>query len=717
MSVPSAPPPELYLNRELSQLAFNARVLELAEDASLPLLERFRFLSIATSNLDEFFEIRVAGLQKQVEVGGATPGLEGLTPQEVLGRISIDAHAMVDRQYRLLQDELLPGLVREKIRLLRKAEWSDEQAEWVRRYFEGQLLPVVSPIRLDPAHPFPRVLNKALHFIIEVEGQDAFGSQGGMAVLNAPRHLPRLLRLPGPAGSHDFALLSAVIQAHAGDLFPGMSVTSCHSFRVTRNSELLVDSEEVEDLRSALQGELTARRYGDEVRLEVSAACPETTSRFLLEQFDLGEADLYRLDGPLNLGRLIVLPDLVDRPDLKYPAFSPSLPPRLTPGGDLFAEIAKNDVLLHHPFHSFTVVLDLLRQAAADPDVVAIKQTLYRAGEESVLEDALLSAAHAGKVVTVVVELRARFDEAANISLADRLAAAGAQVVYGVVGYKTHAKMLMVVRREGGVLKRYVHLATGNYHARTARLYTDLGLLTCAPEIGEDVHKIFLQLTGLGATPDLKKLLQAPFGLRPTLLRYIGNEATAARAGKPARIVAKMNSLTDPAIIEALCDASRAGVEIDLVVRGICCLRPGVQGASEKVRVRSVLGRFLEHTRIFYFENGGTPRVLLGSADWMVRNMQGRVEICFPIEDPKLRQQALDQALWPYLKDEAGTWLLDKDGRYQRLVATSATPFSVQASLISAVADGGAPILPEDTPRRRRSQRRRSNRRAPRPTE
>ncbi|HSR62644.1 MAG TPA: polyphosphate kinase 1, partial [Gammaproteobacteria bacterium] len=492
--------PELYINRELSLIEFNRRVFEQARDKSIPLLERLRFLCIASTNLDEFFEIRVAGLKQQVKYGSVQTGPDNLTPVELLKRISDIVHELVDVQYKHLNDVLIPALEKEKIRILRRANWKPKLSRWVKRYFNRELLPVLSPIALDPAHPFPRVLNKNLYFIVSLEGKDAFGRDSGLAIVQAPRSLPRTIHVPREhsTGNHDFLLLSSVIHANVGDLFPGMKATGCYQFRVTRNSDLFVDDEEVDDLLRALEGELPSRRFNDAVRLEVADNCPEEVSNFLLRQFSIGSEDLYRVNGPVNLNRLQEIYDLVDRPDLVYPGFTPDLPPRLVKNADIFESLHNGDILLHHPLQSFVPVIDFLRQAAADQNVLSIKQTLYRTGDDSVIVDALKDAARSGKEVTVVIELRARFDEEANIELANDLQEAGAHVVYGVVGYKTHAKMIMVVRREGRRLRRYVHLGTGNYHARTARLYTDYGLLTCDQAVGEDVNKIFHQLTGMG---------------------------------------------------------------------------------------------------------------------------------------------------------------------------------------------------------------------------
>lgn len=676
--------PELYINRELSLIEFNRRVFEQARDKSIPLLERLRFLCIASTNLDEFFEIRVAGLKQQVKYGSVQTGPDNLTPVELLKRISDIVHELVDVQYKHLNDVLIPALEKEKIRILRRANWKPKLSRWVKRYFNRELLPVLSPIALDPAHPFPRVLNKNLYFIVSLEGKDAFGRDSGLAIVQAPRSLPRTIHVPREhsTGNHDFLLLSSVIHANVGDLFPGMKATGCYQFRVTRNSDLFVDDEEVDDLLRALEGELPSRRFNDAVRLEVADNCPEEVSNFLLRQFSIGSEDLYRVNGPVNLNRLQEIYDLVDRPDLVYPGFTPDLPPRLVKNADIFESLHNGDILLHHPLQSFVPVIDFLRQAAADQNVLSIKQTLYRTGDDSVIVDALKDAARSGKEVTVVIELRARFDEEANIELANDLQEAGAHVVYGVVGYKTHAKMIMVVRREGRRLRRYVHLGTGNYHARTARLYTDYGLLTCDQAVGEDVNKIFHQLTGMGRTSKLKKLLHAPFTLHKAIMSYIQAEIDNARAGKEARIIAKMNALVEPEVIRKLYEASCAGVKIDLIVRGMCCLRPGVAGVSENIHVRSIIGRFLEHTRVFYFYHGGEELLYCSSADWMPRNFFNRVETCFPIEEKRPRDQVMTRGLLNYLSDNTQAWILQQDGSYKRAKQGSHKPRSAQQSLL-----------------------------------
>ncbi|MGQ0657425.1 MAG: polyphosphate kinase 1 [Chromatiales bacterium] len=676
--------PDLYINRELSALEFNRRVLDLAKDESLPLLERLKFLCIVSTNLDEFFEIRVSGLKQQAVFGSAQRAPDQMSPAEQLKRISESAHSLVAEQYRVLNEVLIPRLAGENIRFPRRADWGARLADWVKRYFHRDLLPVLSPIGLDPAHPFPKILNKSLNFMVSLEGKDAFGRSSGIAIVQAPRSLPRVINVPESyaEGPHDFVFLSSVIHAHVGDLFPGMTVTGCYQFRVTRDSDLFVDDEEVDDLLRALKGELPSRRFGDAVRIEIADNCPPEMMSFLLAEFDLSEEDFYRVNGPVNLSRLMAIHDLVDRPDLKFTPFTPGLPKRLDTDKDIFETIRKNDLLLHHPFQSFVPVVDFIRQAANDPQVLAIKQTLYRTGADSVVAQALIEAARKGKEITVVIELRARFDEEANIELADQLQEAGAHVVYGVVGYKTHAKLALVVRREERQLKRYVHLGTGNYHTRTARLYTDFGVLTSDTAICEDVHKVFQQLTALGRPGKLKKLLQSPFTLHKGMVDLIRKEAELANTGKPARIMARMNQLTDPSIIRELYQASQSGVKIDLIVRGVCVLRPGAKGISDNIQVRSIVGRFLEHSRVFYFHNDGEPRVFMSSADWMERNLYRRVEVCFPVEDKRLLARVVDEALTIYLADNVNAWVLQQDGAYKRLNPGSHKPRSAQATLL-----------------------------------
>lgn len=681
--------PGLYINRELSLLAFNQRVLALGSDPETPLLERVRFLAICSRNLDEFFEVRVAGLRQQIEHGLSTTGPDGLTPREQLKRISQRAHQLVSDQYQLLNDELLPTLESEGIRVLRRAAWTSRQRKWLAKYFRDSVLPVLSPIGLDPAHPFPRIFNKALTFVVSLEGQDAFGRGSGIAVVRVPRSLPRLITLPDAVakGPHDLTLLSSVIHANVGDLFPGMRVTGCFQFRVTRNSDLWVDEEEVDDLLHALKGELADRHYGAAVRLEVADNCPPDMTDFLLAEFHLGEQQLYRVNGPVNLNRLMELPSLVDRPDLKYPQQVPGLPTMLQSARDMFEVLRREDVLLHHPFEAFTPVVELLKQAASDPNVVAIKQTLYRTSTRSKITEALIEAARNGKEVTVVVEIKARFDEAANIALATSLQDAGANVVYGIVGHKTHAKMLLVVRREGTKLQHYAHVGTGNYHTGTARLYTDFGLMTSDPAITGDVQNIFSVLTGLQQMPRLRRVLHAPFTLHKRLLKLIDDERKNARKGKSARIIAKMNSLTEPSVIQALYRASQSGVEIDLIVRGICCLRPGVPGVSETIRVRSIVGRFLEHSRVLYFHADGEKKVFIASADWMGRNLFRRVETCVPVLNAVLKKRVIQEALETYLADNTHAWELDDEHGYKRTRPGKRKPISAQSQLIQRLGD------------------------------
>jgi polyphosphate kinase len=658
---------EHFLNRELSLLAFNRRVLAQAADDRVPLLERLRFLCIVSSNLDEFFEIRVAGLKEQIKLASHTASADGLPPQDVFRRVTEQAHELIAEQYSLLNDTILPALAAEGIVFVRRSLWDDNQRAWILDYFRREVMPVLTPIGLDPSHPFPRVLNKSLNFAVELEGTDAFGRNSGAAIVQAPRALPRVIQLPKELCGVDFGFvfLSSVMHEYVDELFTGMNVLGCYQFRVTRNSDLFVDDEEVKNLRIALQGELPQRHFGDAVRLEVADNCSEVMTEFLLQQFDLERRDLYRVPGIVNLVRLMSVPDQVDRPDLMYPPFQPGLPKVLAKRYDIFASIRKHDILIHHPFQSFSPVIQLLQQASEDPQVVAIKMTVYRTGTDSVLMEHLLRAAEKGKEVTVVVELMARFDEEANLSIAARLEQVGAHVVYGVVGYKTHAKMLMVLRREDHGYRRYIHLGTGNYHPRTTRFYTDFGLLTANPEIGDDVNEVFKQLTGLGKAGALKHLWQAPFSLHPKMLDAIRGEIDAARAGQPARIIAKMNSLLEPEIIEALYEASAAGVSIDLIVRGVCSLRPGVKGLSENIRVRSVIGRFLEHHRIFYFHGGGRQDIYLSSADWMERNFFRRIEISFPVLDPKLKSRVLKEGLKSYLADNCQSWEMSGAGDYR----------------------------------------------------
>jgi polyphosphate kinase len=676
--------PEHYINRELSFLDFNYRVLAQAHDESLPLLERIRFLGISCSNLDEFFEIRVAGLKQRLELGSLGAGPDGVSVPEQMIAIRQRALALVKDQYELLNQLVFPALAAQRIQFVNARTITAEQRVWVGDYFSQEVEPVLTPLGLDPARPFPRIQNKSLNFVVRLSGKDAFGRDAELAVVQVPRSLPRIIRLPQSAeagGVTHFVFLSAVISTFIAQLFSGMAVEGAWQFRVTRNSDLFVDDDEVDNLLRAIEGELAQRRYGAAVRLETSLDCPADITNFLLRHFALTREDLYQVNGPVNLNRLMAIYDLVDRPDLKYAPFTPSIPKRLAAKEDIFAVMRDADFLLHHPFESFAPVIDLLRQSASDPDVLAIKQTLYRAGPQSPVVDALVDAARAGKEVTVIIELMARFDEAANIQLATRLQEAGAHVMYGVVGYKTHAKLIMVVRRESGKLRRYCHFGTGNYHPNTARVYTDYGLFTCDPAMGEDLHELFLQLTSPTRVATMQKILQSPFTLLESLLEKTRRETALARQGKPARIIAKMNALIEPQIIQMLYQASMAGVKIDLIVRGICALRPGVRGLSENIRVRSVIGRFLEHSRVFYFLNDGSPELYCASADWMERNFFRRIEVGFPIDRKQHRDRILED-LETYLADNTQAWALGEDGTYQRVIAGDAPATSAQAVLL-----------------------------------
>ncbi|MDD2945894.1 MULTISPECIES: polyphosphate kinase 1 [unclassified Acinetobacter] len=653
-----------YINRELSILDFHLRVLEQAVDPLHPLLDRMNFLLIFSRNLDEFFEIRVAGVMEQLDLGNESRSPDGLTPKQVLDIISKTTHEAIDRQYRILNEQILPKLREEDICFLRRGELTPAQSAWIKKYFQEQVAPVLTPISLDPAHPFPRLVNKSLNFIVTLEGKDAFGRQIDLAVVPAPRSLPRVVRLPDEltGGKEHHVMLSAIIHEHVSDLFPGMTATGCYQFRVTRNADLALN-EDVEDLAKALKGELNSRRFGRAVRLEVTHNCPKHIYDYLLDEFDLEEEQLYKVDGPVNLARLL---SNFKRPHLRYDSHTPIIPKVLRKSENIFSAMQKQDILLHHPFESFAPVINLLREAARDPQVLAIKQTLYRSGPDSEIVQVLAEAARNGKEVTAVIELRARFDEESNIEVANVLQEAGAVVVYGIVGYKTHAKMILVVRRENNKLVRYVHLGTGNYHAGNARIYTDYGLLTTDKELCEDVHRIFQELTGMGKMAKLKKLLHAPFTLHAQLINFIDDEIANAKAGKPAQIIVKVNALTEMQLINKLYEASQAGVQIDLIIRSICCLRPGLPDLSENIRVRSIVGRFLEHTRVYYFLNGGDSRIYCSSADWMDRNLFNRVEACFPIEDAALKKRIYQQGLLNYLKDNQQAWLLQSDGTWLR---------------------------------------------------
>ena len=675
--------PELYFNRELSLLEFNKRVLAQAKDEKVPLLERLNYLCISCSNLDEFFEVRVASVIQMAAIDPKAVGQDGLTPSEQLELIAVHAHQLVEEQYKILNEILIPQLATKNIHFVRRKEWTETQHKWLEAYFNDELLPILTPVGLDSAHPFPRILNKSLNFIISLTGKDAFGRNSGRAILRAPRALPRIIQLPADEtanGAANFVFLSSIIHAFVDQLFNGMNVKGCYQFRVTRNSDFFVDDDAIDDLLLAVKGELAMRNYGDEVRLEIDAKCPDETVTFLLNRFEMPRDCLFLVDGPVNLNRIQEINALIGRPELKFPSFKPVVPQQLERNKDMFAAIKRHDILLHHPFESFSPVVEFIRQAAVSPDVLAIKQTLYRT--DSPIVSALINAARAGKVVTVVIELRARFDEKANIDLAAKLQEAAVHVVYGVVGYKTHAKMCLVLKREGKQLRNYVHLGTGNYHPKTAQVYTDYGLFSCDKELGEDVRRVFAQLTSLGKVTKLNKLLQSPFTLHSGLIEKIEREILHAKNGKPAKIIIQVNAIVEEKSIQALYRASQAGVVVKLIVRGVCCLKPGILGVSENIEVRSIIGRFLEHARVYAFENGGEWEVFASSADLMNRNMFRRVEICFPIENKKLQNRVL-QNLNLYLKDNTQSWLLQSNGNYQQLKkADTEEPFQAQAELM-----------------------------------
>ncbi|WP_440826236.1 polyphosphate kinase 1 [Psychrobacter cryohalolentis] len=690
--------PSSYINRDLSLLQFHLRVLAQAADPHHPLLERLFFLMIFSSNIDEFFEIRVAGIMQKLNLGDVSTSVHGMRPSEILNEISAVTHDAIAEQYRILNEDILPALALEDIRYLKRDELNSEQSAWMKRYFTEQVSPVLTPISIDPAHPFPRLVNKSLNFIATLEGKDAFGRDINLAIVPAPRSLPRVIRLPDEltGGKEHHVMLSAIIHEHIGELFPGMNVTGCHQFRLTRNADLDL-ADDVDDIAKALEGELENRRFGDKVRLEVTTECPTPISDYLLNEFELHDNQLYRVNGPVNLTRLLFDFNI---PALRYQPFTHVIPKpfrrevdKLDKATSMFAAMRKGDVLAHHPFHAFSPIINLLWQAASDPKVLAIKQTLYRSGTNSEIVKALAAAARNGKEVTAVIELRARFDEASNIAVANYLQEAGAVVVYGIVGYKTHAKLMLIVRREEGKMRRYVHLGTGNYHAANAKVYTDYGLFSADPDISEDVHKIFQELTGMGKPANLKKLLHAPFTLHDKLMSFIDDEITHAKAGKRAHIIVKVNALTERRLIDKLYDASQAGVKIELILRSICCLRPQVKGLSENITVRSVIGRFLEHTRIYYFYNDGNERLYCGSADWMDRNLFHRVEVAFPIEDKKLSKQIYQDGLLSYLQDNKQAWTLSGDGNWQRTKPAADEALHIaQEHLLKVINRVGEPV-------------------------
>ncbi len=676
-----------YFNRDLSVLEFNRRVLALSDDPHVPLLERLRFLTIVSSNLDEFFEVRVAGLMQRRKYGAGPLGPDALSPDEEMAAVSSAAHEIIAAQYACLNERLIPALAQEGIRLLRRREWQAAQRKWISEYFHQEVFPLLTPLSLDPAHPFPKVQNKGLNFAIVLEGRDAYGRHSPIAIVQAPRILPRIIQLPRElAGPFDFVFLSSVIHENIEALFPGLQIRGFYQFRVTRNSELFVDEEEVDNLLDALADELTTRPFGEAVRLEVASNCPRDVHLHLLRHFGLQEESLYTLSGPVNLSRMAAIIDMVSRPDLLYPPLSPGTPSRCLRSEEIFAQLRSSPVLLHHPYQSFTPVVDFIRQAASDPQVLGIKQTLYRTTPDSPIVQALMDAAVAGKQVTAVVELKARFDEANNIRLAEELESVGVQVVYGVVKHKVHAKMALVLRREDDGIRMYGHMGTGNYHPRNARIYTDLSLLTADPAITADMNALFMHITGMGQAPRLQRLLQSPFTLFSGLRERIAAEAAL---GKNGRIIARVNALTDPDLIRDLYDASQAGVQIDLIVRGSCALRPKIPEVSDNIRVISVVGRFLEHSRVYYFGHNGHPEVWIASADWMGRNFFRRLETAVPLQEPDLVKRVYQESLALYLEDRCNAWEMQSDGSYRPLRSTPDHPCqSAQDLLLSLYGRG-----------------------------
>ncbi len=686
-----------YLHTELSLLAFNERVLNMALNPDTPLLEQLKFLCIFSSNMDEYFEIRVSGLKAKAQSNLSAEGIDGLSPQIALQQINAKAQQLVKLQYETLNTSVLPRLKEHGVDFLLPERWSPEQQKWLKQYFKREVLPILTPIRLDSAHPFPITINKGLGIVVDLHDPDR-DEKHNIAVVPATRSLPRVIKLPEELSEseYEFVYLSSIIHAHINLIFRNVEVLGCYQFRITRNSDLYVDHEEVEDLAHALEGELPSRLLGEAIRLEVSQDCPKRIIKFLQDHFQLEKDFIYHVDGPVNLNRLINLPEQVNRPQIKYQNFTPSIPDSLSQQTDIFKSINHSDILLHHPYQSFTPVVELLRQAASDPNVLVIKQTLYRTGPDSIVIQHLSDAARSGKEVTVIVELMARFDEQNNLATAHKLQAAGAHVVYGMVGKKTHAKMLMIVRKEGKKLKRYVHLGTGNYHQGNTRIYTDYGLLTNNKAITQDVHELFMQLTAQGPNPELQKLFQSPIGISEMLQTCIALEIENALAAKPARIILKINSLSSKTIIDSLYQASQAGVEIDLIVRGICCLKPSLKGLSDNIRVRSIIGRFLEHERIFYFENWSDTenpqKVFLSSADIMPRNLNNRIEQCTPIENIDLKSVIIND-LHCYLEDNTSSWLMKEDGSYslintnQPAKNTSEKKHNAQQSLLEQYAN------------------------------
>ncbi|OCH99087.1 RNA degradosome polyphosphate kinase [Legionella jamestowniensis] len=681
--------PEYYINREFTALAFNERILQFAKNERVPLLERMRFLCICSGNLDEFFEIRVAGLKEKIALSSRKTYIDGLQANEIFSQLSKKVHLLTDELYHIFNKQLLPAMKKENIHFLTAEEWTDDIHLWAKHYFKNEILPIVSPIALDLAHPFPRLFNKSLNFIISLRGKDAFDRNIDYAVVHAPRSLPRLIHLPSElcdAGSTRFVYLSSIIETHIHSLFPGMEINGCYTFRLTRNSDLFLREEEIEDLAVAVQRELFSRHYGHVVRLEVDKRCPAHIVDFLLQKHHLHHEDAYHCDGPVNFQRYFSVINRIDKPDLNYPPLSTQYPAVIHQKRSIFTTLDEQDILLHHPYQSYDVVIDFVRQAASDPNVLAIKQTLYRTHSESIMVKALVEAARSGKEVTAVVELRARFDEESNLRLASHLHQAGVLVLYGVMGYKTHAKMTLVVRRAHGKLKRYVHLGTGNYHEQTAKRYTDFGLLTSEPTITSDVQTIFQQLTGLGRAVKLKALCHSPFTLQKNLLQLIEECIQTAQTGQEAEINIKVNGLTDKTMIKALYRASQAGVKINLLVRSVCCLKPGIPNVSDNIRVLSLVGRFLEHHRVYYFRIQENERIYCASADLMERNLYNRIEVMFPILDENNQKRIKQEIFKNYLKDNTSTWEMQADGSYKPVIRGS---YSAQEKLLELYTKSG----------------------------
>lgn len=674
--------PDLYINREFSALSFNQRILEKATDKSIPILERFKYLLIASSNLDEFFEIRVAGLKQQVQYNAQLESIDGLSPKQLLSEISSITHQISSDLYDIYNTQLIPDLAQEDIYFLEPTQWSPAIKAWLEEFFFQEIQPVVSPIGLDLARPFPRLVNKSLNFLVALSGDDAFGRNIKYAVTHAPRSVPRAIKIPKSLTNNSkcFVYLSSLMKAYNHHLFPGMTIEGCYAFRLTRNSDLFLREEEIDDLVSALKDELFERNYGDIVRLEIDNQCPQEMVNFLLKEHNLSKEDAYFCHGPVNLQRYMDVLDLIDRPNLRFKSFSPAAPASLKGEKNIFEALDKKDILLHHPFESFQTVVEFVRQAAADPEVLAIKQTVYRSPENSGIVNALVQAARAGKEVTAVIELRARFDEESNIHLADRLNKAGALVLYGVVGFKTHAKMTLVVRKHTSQVKSYVHLGTGNYHEHTAKSYTDLGLLTANEGIAKDIQKIFHQLTGLGKELPLDHIKHAPFTFKHQIFNFIQNAIEASIAQKDTTLIFKVNGLTDPSIIQALYRASQAGVKIKLFIRTLCSLKPGIRGVSDNITVTSIVGRFLEHHRIFYCNIDGKEEIYLASADLMERNLYHRIELMFPLLDKKCFNKIKEDIIENYLQDDKDAWTMQPDGTY---IQAEQGTYSAQEKLLN----------------------------------